>query len=314
MARPEPQREALSPEQQERARHPFLLRADYQRHRVEQHLGHLYATFLLPWWQTQPRGGGSVPLEGCIVDTRPSEHLRNVIANVLVLGPAHLRVQLFTSPDAQAAMQALLEPWQEQVQVVALEACEAITVEGYSDLLCTPAFWQRFAAERVLVFQADSLMLRPIRTRDGLEPYGYLGAPWRRNHQQTYTIPAFNSAREQIGSHQSAIQLCSGIPEEIQHNYGNGGFSWRCPRLMEKICSRHQRVAEEPEDVFYSRHLAASGSAIADLSTASRFAVETIFHPDPVGCHNAWAYLNDAEVSHLLHQHLYTVAGLCRRP
>lgn len=306
--------EPSSPDEQ-RARDPFLLRADYQRHWVEQHLAHLYRTFLLPWKQRQPRrlALGSSPLEGCIVDTRPSEHLRNVIANVVVLAPANTPVQLFTSASACAAMEALLEPWGDAVQIVPLDSADTMTVEHYNQLLCTPAFWERFKAERVLVFQADSLMLRPLRPSDGFEAYGYLGAPWRRDHQQAYAIPAFNSERELVGAYQTSITFCSGIPEDIQHSYGNGGFSWRCPRLMAEICSQQARPAGEPEDVFFSRHLPAHNSAIADLETASRFAVETLFHPDPLGCHNGWAYLTDPEVSHLLQRHLYTVAGLCQK-
>ena len=247
------------------------------------------------------------------METRPSDHLRHVIANVVMLAPANTRVQLFTSPAALVAMQELLEPWLNAVVVVPLEAAEPMTIEAYNQLLCTPSFWKHFTAERVLVFQADSLMLRPLRADDSFEPYGYLGAPWRQNHEQSYAIPAFDEARQLIGAYQTSIQFCSGIPESIQHNYGNGGFSWRCPRLMETICREHIRAAGEPEDLFFSRHLGAHSSAIADQATASRFAVETIFHPDPLGCHNGWAYLSDAEVSHLLHRHLYTVAGLCQK-
>jgi hypothetical protein len=306
--------EPVGPEQQQRASDPFLLRADYQRHIVEQHLAHLYRTFLLPWKlrQPQPSESSSPKLEGCIVETRPSDHVLHVIANVVLLAPANTRVQLFTSPSARAAMEERLKPWQDVVRVVPLENSEAMTVEHYNQLLCTPAFWQRFTAERVLVFQADSLMLRPLRADDGFETYGYLGAPWRRDHQQVYAIPAFNTERELMGAYQTSITFCSGIPESIKHNYGNGGFSWRCPQLMARICSQHGRTNGEPEDIFYSRHLPAHSSPIADLATASRFAVETLFHPDPLGCHNGWAYLTDAEVSHLLQRHLYTVAGLCQ--
>jgi hypothetical protein len=42
--------------------------------------------------------------------------------------------------------------------------------------------------------------------------------------------------------------------------------------------------------------------------------VETIFHPDPLGCDKGWAYLSHTEVSYLLHQHLYRVAGLAQIP
>lgn len=304
--------EQISAEQQQRARDPFLLRADYQRQIVEQHLAHLYSTFLLPWKRRQPVqiSNASSPLEGCIVETRPSEHLRNVIANVVMLAPANTQVQLFTSTSAHTAMAQLLAPWRDRVRIVSLENGDAMTVELYNRLLCTPAFWQQFKAPRVLLFQADSLMLRPLRADDHFEPYGYLGAPWRRDHQQTYAIPAFNVERDLIGTTQTSILFCSGIPVSIRHNYGNGGFSWRCPQLMAEICSQHTRAAGEPEDIFYSRHLSAHSSVIADQATVSRFAVETVFHPDPLGCHNGWAYLSDAEVSYLLHRHLYTVAGL----
>lgn len=300
----------MSPEQEQRTRDPFLLRADYQRQMVEHHLAHLYRTFILPWKQRQPANTGVSELEGCIVDTRPSKHLLHVIANVVMLAPANTRVQLFTSQASQDAMHALLEAWLDAVVVVGLDDADTMSIEAYNQLLCKPSFWQRFTAERVLVFQADSLMLRPLHPDDRFGPYGYLGAPWRRNHDQTYAIPAYNAERQLIGAYQSSIRLCSGIPETITHNYGNGGFSWRCPRLMETICREHPRIADEPEDVFFSRHLPAHSKAIADQAIASRFAVETIFHPDPLGCHNGWAYLSDAEISHLLHRHLYTVAGL----
>jgi hypothetical protein len=94
-------------------------------------------------------------------------------------------------------------------------------------------------------------MLRQLRTSDGFEAHGYLGAPWRRDHKQTYAIPAFNNDREPIGAYQTSIRFCSGIPESIQHHYDNGGFSWRCPRLMATICSEHQHEEGEPEDLFF---------------------------------------------------------------
>jgi hypothetical protein len=76
--------------------------------------------------------------------------------NVVFLAPDHTRVLLFTSLDASVAMRELLDSWRSAVQVVAIESCAAITIEGYNNLLCTTAFWERFEAARVLVFQADS--------------------------------------------------------------------------------------------------------------------------------------------------------------
>lgn len=137
----------------------------------------------------------------------------------------------------------------------------------YSELLCTPAFWDIIQSPRALIFQTDSGIRKNTMLR--FMEYDYIGAPW---HWQIYG--------------DDNIYL------------GNGGFSLRSPSVMKQICSNflrnpnyHDQQTGEPEDIFYGRVLAHMNHvSLPSYEVASMFSVEHNTHPDPLGFHQGYAF------------------------
>jgi hypothetical protein len=289
---------------------PFLAQAAHREALVEAHLLHLHRHYLEPW---RAAGGVAPPqeqgwLHGLIVDTRPSERLLAVVANTLVLAPPGTRVTLITQPAQLAAMEVLLEAWLPWLELLPLLPDGVFTIELYNALLCDPRLWERWPGRHVLVFQSDGVMLRPLRDGEGWQQWGYLGAAWFRGERWA-VLPCWDARRQPVGQRRCSVLYGHGLPEGVL--YGNGGFSLRASDLMRDLCSRFDRPVGEPEDVFVSRQLQYGSWPLAPLEVAAAFAVETLFHPDPVGMHASWAYLSDAQQARLLGAHLRVVAGLC---
>ena len=292
---------------------PFQAQVAYRQALLEAHLLFLERTYLEPW-----RAAGQVPpaaadawLRGLIVETRPSPLLRAVVANTVVLCPPGSVLTLITQPAQMAAMQQLLGPWLPWLELLPLLPDAPFAIETYNDLLTSPAFWGQWRESHLLVFQCDGVMLRPLRAEEPWRQLGYVGAPWFRGERWS-VLPRFNSQGECLGQRRCSVLYGQGLPEGLA--FGNGGFSLRARELMLELSERFARAPLEPEDVFFSRHLAEGSWPLATLEQAATFACETLFHPDPVGMHCSWAYLEAGQQSHLQDSHQRLVAGLCSSP
>ena len=138
---------------------------------------------------------------------------------------------------------------------------ELETVSDYSRLLAHPNFWQAMHADKVLIFQADSVLCSasPFSVDDFLA-YDYIGAPW--------------------------IQA--------NHAVGNGGLSLRSVRKMLHIAQHFDRPVH-PEDVFFADGLADLAQrddtvVLASSSVANKFSWEMDTEPPehvPFGVHRS---------------------------
>ncbi len=291
---------------------PYFANADYQTYLYKCHLEYLYNEFILPWKLRQDHshslGSEEQYLEAVIVDTHITFHLCRVIANLLFLCPLGTRVRLFTSVENMKKVDKILGIWAEHVDLHFLNINAAdFTVEDYNRLLTEAAFWEHCAVENVLVFQADSLMMRPFRQEDEFFRYGYIGAPWSGGKINEYLLPLFDDKKQRIDSKKAAVRLGS---KHLQFRCGNGGFSLRRLSLIKRICSEERRGSYEPEDMFFSRNLQNYSDPIPSFDVANSFAVETLPHPDPLGAHCSWLYLDACDQANLFAKHLRTVAGL----
>lgn len=292
---------------------PFQAQVEHRQALLEAHLLYLERSYLLPWrlaGRLEPPGDRPW-LRGVIVDTRPTPLLRAVVANTLVLCPAGTAVSVITQPAQLAAMEKLLEPWLPWLELLPLLPDQAFEIATYNRLLTQPGFWERWRESHLLVFQCDGVMIRPMQPDEGWQRFGYLGAPWFRGERWS-ALPQFNGRGERIGERRCSVLYGQGLPDGLA--YGNGGFSLRARSLMLELCERFQRRPDEPEDVFFSRHLSQGSWPLATAEQAAAFAVETLFHPDPVGMHCSWAYLDEQQQAQLQGAHLRAIAGLCSRP
>lgn len=143
----------------------------------------------------------------------------------------------------------------------------------YSQIFKDIEFWKDIEYEHILIFQHDSFVLR-----SGIEEflhYDYIGAPW----YWTYGDHADNRYKDL----------------KDFKNGGNGGFSLRKRSSMMKIISKNPPDYEY-EDMYFSNALEKD----TPLDIKQKFAVESMFHPNPLGVHQIHRYLKSDEIKKLL--------------
>jgi hypothetical protein len=157
----------------------------------------------------------------------------------------------------------------------------------YNQMLTSLHFWdcigykQETPAETVLLFQTDSLLLKPLPFEE-LSKYSYIGARWKHN----------------------------------QNHCGNGGLSIRNISVMKSICTYNDwnKQGQPNEDIFYCSNIfkgnyandGAAGSSepkLAPLDIADTFSVEGVFKLGSVGCHAPFNWLKEEETRQILNQY-----------
>lgn len=122
-----------------------------------------------------------------------------------------------------------------------------VTKEVYSKMLKDASFWERFAEEKILVFQYDCICCQPLDPR--FLAYDYIGAPCGTDF----------------------IVL-------------NGGLSLRSrTKMIEAI--KANIATDEIEDYFFTNAMVALGARLPDVQTAIEFSVESIYKVLPFGVH-----------------------------
>ena len=156
-------------------------------------------------------------------------------------------------------------------------------ISEYNEYLKSTAFWDAIPAQKALIFQTDSVMLKS--NIDAFLHYDYVGAPWHTDNERW------------------AEMLALGITEGV----GNGGFSLRSVPLMRKIAKEAGSLSPytEQEDVFYVSRALQRGYSVAGRRAAYAFCLEVpctdIAHrPDPMALHAAWYYNSNDVVMPLL--------------
>eukprot|EP01041_Mallomonas_annulata_P002504 gene2504-4865_t len=138
---------------------------------------------------------------------------------------------------------------------------------SYNRVVKSVSFWSSLAAiaDRVLIFQTDSVMLRS--GIDEFLSYDYIGAPWSTNPKDPNTLWI-----RRIQRHKG---LLGGV--------GNGGFSLRNPRAMLNIVSTKMKKGDNSfEDTFFIYNMANNMNyKLPKREVAYHFALEMICHDIP---------------------------------
>jgi hypothetical protein len=164
------------------------------------------------------------------------------------------------------------------------------TVQGYSRLLMSPAFYQAFDAfEFMLILQTDAILLRDELDLWCSRSYDYVGAPWPDAFELFVNIGKFDGSRGRT----------------VKAHVGNGGLSLRrvrkCIALLQEFpeaVTVFQQTGSS-EDLFFG----VMGTLSLDFVlpnelTAATFALElqaaqyrslSPAHP-PMGGHAWWKY------------------------
>lgn len=175
-----------------------------------------------------------------------------------VLGPGW-GMTLFTLEETwieplSPAFQRALASGRIEVRFLPKDA-ELTSSRGVSVFLTRPWIWEQLVAtERVLLFQADSMLCS--KSQDAVEDYfeyDYVGAP--------------------IDSHYG-------------HGY-NGGLSIRNPRLFLEIVKESDFLQSgfEFEDQFFYQKLKEKKAEMPSEEVAKSFSVETVYYETPLGYH-----------------------------
>ena len=246
-----------------------------------------------------------------IVDDRPTPGLRFTVLNTLLMGKLRWRLTPITAPATLEQMRALLAGLEDWVQLVALRVGEAERYDwlAYNTLLKTPGFWGLLRADRLLIVQTDTLLIEP--PDPAALAYGYVGAPWAKGRILCRSFPRYGPGLERVAPQWEMVSLCDTVPAGLMN--GNGGLSIRDPQLMQRICKAEAPASppQEPEDIFFARHLARYDPRPAPAAVVERFACETHYQPC-AGAHAAWRYLEAAQVAEIYERHLQQVMALTR--
>ena len=163
-------------------------------------------------------------------------------------------------------------------------------VDDYNSLFKSPAFWTSFHAEKVLIFQTDSVFLRS-GIQDFLR-YDYIGAPF-----------------DIVNNPDQAKLVSTGV---VKSGIGNGGLSLRNVGLMTEIASKYAQSSpnSQNEDVFFAHYVESLGYDMPTRRVAYNFSREEPCSDLAIGAsalplslHAAW-YYHDRDEMHRLTKHL----------
>jgi hypothetical protein len=200
-----------------------------------------------------------------IIEPRPHSDLAYVIRNMLYFLGGDWGLCIVTSKSNIDFVKQILPGW-KNYHLRELPGAN-LTREEFRSLRKDQRFWKQLPGKKLLCFETDTLMCR-----SGIEAflqYDYVGAPW--------------SVKQS--------------PSEVVR-VGNGGFSLRSKQTMIELIKRGKPHVIPSEDTYFSIQLQLYKDfyKVPSVELAKAFAVETLFHPNPLGLHKPWFYQSTDEM------------------
>ncbi len=284
----------------------------YKENIFTSHASYLLDEILDPWAENflsnclPPFKDNQLPI-GIIIYDRPSDLLRFTILNTIVMGRLKIRIKLFTTSRKLDDMKDLFSDVSKWVDVFEIGNREISTIDWnyYQQIMKDPHFWQNIVGEKLLIFQADTLLIEPIDF--SMFQYDYVGAPWSRNKFTTF-FPVY---KDDLSSEKGCVWVTSDHNSDIDYRLiiGNGGLSIRNRSAMEKICLSEPSSKEEPEDVFFSKGLYRCHAHLPTLEVARRFSCECEYFIS-IGSHASFRYLSADRQAEIYDRHIKNLISL----
>jgi hypothetical protein len=200
-----------------------------------------------------------------LIEPRKHKAVPFVLQNLLECLPAEWDIQFFHGPSytewAKQALSACDPKQAQETPRITLKPCPTDSFASpvaYSAFVASREFIQQIPTEVFLIVQTDS-MINPNRAKDlaKFTTYDYVGAPWPWDH-----LPV-----------------------------GNGGFSLRRKSALLKVLDKFGPLQGPYEDQFFSSALQRLGANLPTREVAREFAVEQLFHPNPIAFHKVWDHM-----------------------
>jgi hypothetical protein len=177
----------------------------------------------------------------------------------------------------------------KNIEILKFEDFYFNSVEGYSNLLLTPDFYNELKSDYVLIYQTDAMLLKNDIDLWCNSKFDYIGAPWPKKFEYLMQFDSFKYR-----------------PFNVSTGVGNGGLSFRriakCLELFKEFPELHNFFikSKSSEDLFFGVASQISKNFfVPNEITASLFSLE--LEPDfyfsvnggnlPMGAH-AWEKYN----------------------
>jgi hypothetical protein len=234
---------------------------------------------------------------GCAVIVEPRRHpaLRAVIANHRAMLPANWGIELWTAEGHRAWATAELS----EIPGVAVRTLPVANLDQttYSVLLCCPTFWaslgspgHRAKAEWILVFQADTVMFRPL-TEEALARwtrYDYTGANYY-NPAETYAATGGIQGGFSLRRRTTMLRCLAEV-------------SWARIDAARTVAGAPAiRADRQFEDIYFTHACALLGVPLPPIAERREFSIEAEYYVAPLA-HHGWnrPYFTDAQVRAIL--------------
>jgi hypothetical protein len=220
--------------------------------------------------QVWGKDGSTSRLALAIVEVRQHPWLEGVLYNAAHMygGQHNVTLHFFHGLDNLEMVQFITSGWQG-VHLHNL-GVHNMTIPQYSALLTTPSFYEYYnGSSHVLIFQTDSLFLRPMHPMFLSDAFDYVGAPWHS------------------------------LRPDTERNGGNGGLSLR---RVSAMLNQTQHYGPTPnttaEDVYITARV--PPARLPTVSLAKLFSVEEVYYPSPCAMHAAFGFQSEMRLRSLL--------------
>lgn len=187
-----------------------------------------------------------------IMETREHDDLETVIKNVMYfLNESKSKIKWKLEIFHGNLNKEFVENIVDGIDNVELHHIDydSMGLYDYDSVFRTIEFWETITSDNILIFQADTVLLR--YGIDEFLSYQYVGAPWLK-------------------------------PKE-EKMVGNGGLSLRKKDKMIEIIKNFPNESYFKEDIYFCKYL--NDEDIASIDVAKQFSVEDLYYDNPLGLH-----------------------------
>ena len=213
-------------------------------------------------------------LEAVLIEFRCFNHLEVLIKNaILKLGPLWSHTIICGNLNYEF-IKNIANNISKKIKVIKLQYYD-MTTSQYSTLLASKEFWQTLNGKKILIYQEDSFIFKPL-SPELIQKWDYIGAPWPKTQNDTKGL------------------------------VGNGGISLRSRSTMIEIIDKisindtvfnqstinyikNTKSTVFPEDVYFALNMENFKIGnLADWESANEFSSETNYNPESLCGHNFW--------------------------